>query len=438
MFELIKLGLPVVLGNLGTMVMGMVDILFVGRVNAAAIGAVGVGTSVFAWFMMFGFGLASGMEFLVSHAHGARDRERQCRYLIQGLILSFWIAVPFTGAIFALSHQLAWFGVNPEVIDGARKYTQVLSFSLFPVYFFNVLRLFLTAMGQPRPAMVLLIFGNVVNALLNYVLVLGHWGFPPLGAEGAAWATLVCRVVMMICMGLYVFSWDRKNGHPIRKFGLKYHADGMRQLWKIGLPASLQMLFEVGVFALATTLAARLTTDELAAHQVVLNIASLTFMVPLGIGSATAVRVGQAMGRGDQKGARIAGWQGYQLGVGFMAFSCLSLLIFSDSILGFFTSDVRVIELGKSILFIAALFQLSDGAQTVGTGALRGFGDTRGPMVFNLLGHWTIGVPVGAGLCFYWGLGLRGLWIGLSLGLTFVAALVLGQWVLRTREVGRV
>jgi MATE family multidrug resistance protein len=188
------------------------------------------------------------------------------------------------------------------------------------------------------------------------------------------------------------------------------------------------MSFEVGVFAAATALASRLSAQELAAHQVVLNTASMTFMVPLGISSATAVLVGQALGRNRMRQAARMGWKGLAYGIGFMAISSVSLLVFRHQILGVYTRDARVMEVGGQILLIAALFQLSDGAQTVATGALRGLGDTRTPMIVNLVGHWGIGLPVGIFLAFYRGWGLQGIWTGLSLGLTAVAVSLMWVW----------
>lgn len=429
MIELFRLALPIVLMYLGTMTMGLVDLIFVGRLNSTAIGAVGVGTSLFSWFMVIGLGLGSGMEFLVSRAHGAREAEKKHRYLVQGLWLSTAIAIPLTGILLVLSQNLAWFGINPAVIEAARDYTWVLSLSLSSIFYFNLFRLYLTAMGIAQPAVVALIAGNILNILLNYTFVFGHFGSPALGVVGSAWSTVISRAVMMLGLGFYVYRWDLKNDHFFRKLGFRFNGALMRDLIKIGTPASLQMVFEVGGFVLATTLAGRLSPEELAAHQVVLNTASMTFMVPLGVGSATAVLVGQAIGRKDQRAATRMGWKGFILGVGFMAFSCLVLLLFPDLILRTFTVDPRVIEYGKSILVIAALFQLSDGTQTVGTGALRGTGETKSSMIFNLAGHWLIGLPLGTYLGFYLGWGLRGLWIGLSAGLTVVAMLVLGRWI---------
>ncbi|NBV89614.1 MAG: hypothetical protein EBR88_08910 [Betaproteobacteria bacterium] len=196
----------------------------------------------------------------------------------------------------------------------------------------------------------------------------------------------------------------------------------------MGWPSAVQMSLEVGVFALSTGLAARFAAIDLAAHQLVLNTASVTFMVPLGISSAAAVLVGQAKGRGDAAEARRVGWRCLQIGVGFMALSCVTLLALPGPILGLYTNDPAVIGVGSSILFIAALFQLSDGAQVTGTGILRGLGDTRSSLVMNLIGHWLLGLPLGVLMGFVWGWGLRGIWIGLSIGLTAVALSLVWRW----------
>ncbi len=435
--SLFRLALPMVLTYLGTLSMGFVDILLVGNINAAAIGAVGVGSCLFSWFLVFGLGLSSGMEYLVSHSFGERNHKLQGEYLVQGVLLLLLISVPLTVLMLFISCHLELLGVNPIVLMYAKNYSIILSFSLLSAFLFNVFRLYLSALRVVCPAMMMLVVGNVSNALIGYILVLGRWGAPRLEAEGAAWATLVSRLLMMFGLGVYLFVWDRKNGNLLFRTPFRYHADRMRELIRIGMPAALQMVFEVGIFAFTTTLIARLTADELAAHQIVLNVASLTFMVPLGVSSATAILVGQALGKKDRVTAVQVGWQGFALGVGFMAVSASLFLCFSHPILNFFTHDAAVIALGKEILFIAALFQLSDGIQVVGTGALRGLGETHTSMIFNFCGHWLIGLPIGVSLCFLGGWGLKGLWVGLSLGLTAVAAAVLLRWIFRAQNILR-
>jgi MATE family multidrug resistance protein len=208
----------------------------------------------------------------------------------------------------------------------------------------------------------------------------------------------------------------------------------VQALARLGLPASLQITAEVGVFSVVTTLAGRFEPAVLAAHQIALNSAAFTFMVPLGISAAAAVRVGHALGRQDPAAARRAGWTAFGLGLAFMSTTALAFLLVPEAILRIFTSDASVLASGAALLLIAAVFQLFDGTQVVLTGALRGAGDTRTPMLANLIGYWLLGLPVGWWLCFERGLGVPGLWVGLCIGLVIVASTLLVVWAQRSRE----
>jgi MATE family multidrug resistance protein len=425
---MLSLALPVIGTYLGFMLMGVVDLVCVGRVSAQAIGAVGVGTSLFSWVMVFGIGLLAGLDYLVAYAQGASKPEDGYRALAQSLLATSALSVPMTLGLILLACRLGWLGINPDVLPHARGYLIILAWSLWPALVFNACRQYLTAKNVALPAMIILMAANLLNAAVNWVLVFGHWGAPALAERGSAYATLISRLLMMVAMAAYLVAWDRKHEGLIGRVPFGIDVAEMKRFLRLGLPSALQMVFEVGVFALSTTLAAHLAAESLAAHQIVLNIASLTFMVPLGISSATAVLVGQELGRGSRPDASRIGWRGISYGVSFMACSGLTLFFARSPILALFTSDVAVREIGARILLIAALFQLSDGTQIVTAGALRGLGDTRSPMLANLGGHWLIGLPAGLLLCFKAGYGLLGLWIGLSLGLTSVAAALIFRW----------
>ena len=207
----------------------------------------------------------------------------------------------------------------------------------------------------------------------------------------------------------------------------------MKHLLRLGLPAALQITLEMGVFATATALAGLLDAASLAGHQIALTAASVTFMVPLGVSSAGAVRVGHAVGRADRPGAAAAGWTALLIGVTFMSVAGLAFLVLPEAIVRAFSSDATVIRTGATLLVVAAFFQLFDGVQVVATGILRGLGDTRSPMLWNLVGHWMLGLPVGYGLCFVAGRGITGLWIGLCVGLISVGAVLLLIWARRVR-----
>jgi MATE family multidrug resistance protein len=267
-----------------------------------------------------------------------------------------------------------------------------------------------------------------MNGFGNWVLIFGKLGAPALGAEGAGWSTTLSRVYMMAVLGIAIVWHERRERIGLWETPLKLEPARIWRLLSLGCPAALQITLEVGVFAIATALVGRLTPVALAAHQIAMQVASLTFMVPYGMSSAGAVRVGQALGRRDPEAAEHAGWVALLLGAGFMMLAGLGLLSVPGLMMRMFTDDSAVISLGASLLLLAAVFQLFDGIQVVATGILRGTGDTRTPMVCNLIGHWLIGLPVGYGFCFLMGWSVFGLWIGLSLGLILVGAVLLGVW----------
>lgn len=434
---MLRLALPVIATYLGLMLLGMVDLLFVGRLNAESIGAVGVATSIFNWVMILGIGLLAGLDYLVAFAQGSGKPEDGHRALTQSLIATTALSVPLTISLLIFARHLEWLGIDPKVIPLARPYLEIIAPSLWPIFVFSASRQYLTAQNVALPGLYALVAGNLVNAGVNWVLVFGNWGAPSLGVNGSAWATVVSRFAMMVGMFAYHLHWDRKHHGFFGRIPFQFERERMRQFIQLGMPSAFQMLLEVGVFAFASTLAARLPAQDLAAHMIVLTIASFTFMVPLGLSSATAVLVGQALGRGDPREAREMGWRGLGLGASFMICSGMTLFLANGLILPLFTIEEAVREIAARIILIAALFQLSDGIQVVGTGALRGLGDTRSPLIANLGGHWLIGLPIGLWLCFKLGWGLTGLWTGLSLGLTMVAVSLLAVWTLRSREKAR-
>jgi MATE family multidrug resistance protein len=283
-------------------------------------------------------------------------------------------------------------------------------------------------MNCVRPITFALLIANLVNAFVNWVLIYGKLGFPAMGATGAAWATVGSRISMAGILLAAIVLRERRQRSGLRLVDRRVDWPALRRLIGLGLPASLQITLEVGVFAMAMALAGRLSAVALAAHQIALNYASTTYMVPLGVANSGAVRVGQAVGRRDPEGAWISGWTAILLGVGFMGCAASAFLIAPRGLIGFFTTDPGVLDTGASLLIVAAVFQMFDGLQGVATGALRGLGDTRTPMVMNLIGHWAIGLPAGYMACFWWGWGVQGLWIGLSAGLIFVGVALLRTW----------
>ena len=313
-------------------------------------------------------------------------------------------------------------------------YLEIVAWSALPLLLYATFRRYLQSMNVVLPVMFALVSANLINILANWILVFGHLGAPALGVNGAGWATCISRVYMATVLLATILYRNARDRSGLWSVPLKLDLARMRRLIGLGFPAAVQVTLEVGVFAAVTALAGRLAPAALAAHQVALNVASVTFMVPLGVASAGAVRVGQAVGRRDAAGASQAGWAALLLGVLFMGCAALMFLALPEPILRLFTAEPGVVATGVSLLLIAAGFQLFDGVQGVATGLLRGLGDTRTPMIWNLAGHWCLGLPMGYVLCFVVGWGVIGLWIGLSAGLILVGLVLLETWVRRARD----
>jgi len=433
----LTLALPVVAAELGWMGMGVVDTLIVSRLGSEAIGAVGLGSMVFFAVAVFGIGILLGLDTVVAQAFGAGDLDGCHRALIQGVFLALALTPPLMAIAMSSTPLLQAMGVNPSVIRETGPYIQVTSLSTLPLLIYAAYRRYLQAMGIVRPVMFALVSANIVNALGNWAFVYGKLGAPAMGVEGSAWATSVSRLYLaLVLMG---YTYWRAYREQTGLLETKWRPDWrlLKRLVLLGFPAALHVTLEVGVFAAATALTARLDASSLAAHQIVLNVSSVTFMIPFGLASAGAVRVGHAIGRNDPEAAARAGWTTLALGSLFMLAAGLTLCVFPRTILGAFSDDPRVTAVGVSLLFVVAGFQLFDGLQAVTTGNLRGAGDTHTPMACNLVAHWGIGLPIGYALCFPFRMGVFGLWLGLSVGLIAAGSVLLRVWFLKTEALNK-
>lgn len=421
----LRLAAPVIVGQVGVMLMSLVDTAVVGRLGHVAMGAVGVAGALAGLAFLTGLGLLMGLDRVASVAWGAGRRDELARALVQGLYLALAVSLPLTVALRVVADHLGALGIDPSLVPDGRAYLRAVSWSILPALLFTAARSTLQATGDTLAATAILLVANVVNLVANVAFVFGRWGAPALGAPGSGYATVCARWFMALAM----LAWAASRGLGVRRVGMRPHAAMLRELAALGGPAGVQLLFEGGIFSLVALLLAGLGAVPAAANQIVLQVSSLTFMVPLGFSVAGAVRVGHAMGREDPLGARRAGWAAISLGVGFMALSGVGLIVARGAIARVFTDDPAVIDLGRRLLVCAAVFQLFDGAQVTLSGALRGLGDTVRSMVANLVGHWGIGLPVGWALTFAWGFGAIGMWVGLAVGLAAVSLGLLRAWV---------
>jgi MATE family multidrug resistance protein len=422
------LAVPVVVAELGWMTMGMVDTLMVGGLSPAAIGAVGLGSALFMAVGVFAMGMLLGLDTLVSQGYGAGRLDECHRWFLHGVVLALAMSVPVTGGLFLVSTSSDAWGFDPIVYRLTRPYLDVVTWSAAPLLLYFAFRRYLQGMGSVRPVMIALVLANVMNVFVNWMLIYGNLGAPALGVSGAAWATVLSRVVMAGYLLVAIVRRERGLSPGLFQVPLRIEVWRFRQLLRLGVPAALQMTLEVGVFAAGSALAGRFAPTALAAHQIALNLAGFTFMVPLGIASAGAVRVGHAIGRRDGPAAARAGWTALLFGALFMLTAAAVFNAVPRTLIGAFTSDRTVIATGVSLLAVAAVFQLFDGLQGVGTGVLRGLGDTRTPMLWNLGAHWAIGLPLAYVLAFPLGYGVLGLWWGLSAGLIICGVAIVLVW----------
>ena len=425
---LFRLALPLAASQAGTQLMGLVDVAVMGRLGARELAATGIGNAVFFAFTVFGMGIVLGIDPLVAQAVGAGDRLRARRALWQGVWLAFAVSAVLTVCMLAAAAALPLLG-TPDLVDGARTFLLIRTASVVPFLLYYVIRSYLQAHGVTQPLVVSMVVANIANLGANIVLVFGGdvlpmWAgpfrlIPAMGIAGSALATLACSFLQLGIVAHAVRGIE-VNGYVDHGWG---RAEVQKAL-KVGLPIGLQMGAEVGVFALVALLAGRLGTLHLAAHQLVISLASFTFTIAVGVATAGSVRVGLAVGARDRAGARTAGHAAFVCGALVMGCSAALFALMPRAIARLVTDQENVIAFAIPLLLVAAVFQLSDGVQAVGAGVLRGAGDTRYAFYANLVGHWLIGFPTALYLGFHRHMGVVGLWWGLCVGLTAVAILL--------------
>jgi len=432
----LRLAIPLVLAELGWMSMAVVDTMMVGRLpnSAVAIAAVSLGGILVHLLAFFGGGLLFGLDTLVSQAFGAGLREDCHRSLVHGIYISLALTPVLMAPIWFFDPLLRRMGISPDVVGLAAPYAKALAWGTLPLLLYFAVRRTMQGMNMVRPIAFALITANLINAFGNWLLIYGKLGAPAMGAVGSGWSTAWSRIYLAAVLVGYLLWYDRRHRTRLLSTPIQPELARIRRLLVLGFPAAMQISLEIGVFALVTALIGRLGAVSLASHQIALNTVSLTYMVPLGISSAAAVRVGQAIGRKDPAGASAAGGSAIFFGAGFMTLGGIALLLFPRAIARIYTPDETVIHTTVLLLAAGAAFQLFDGIQTVATGALRGAGDTRTPMICHFTAYWIIGLPLGAWLCFQRGWGALGLWVGLSLALILIGIVLLFAWMRAVRK----
>ncbi|MGM4919779.1 MATE family efflux transporter [Tardiphaga sp. 813_E8_N1_3] len=435
---MLALGWPLVLTNLAQIALTTTDVIILGRVSAEALAASALGVNLYFALLIFAIGLVTATSPMMAEAigrklHAVRDVRRTFR---QGLWTALIVSVPAWIALWHAERILLLFGQEAQAAADAQSFVHMLQWGFLPALGFIVLRSFVAAVQRPLWALVVTGVTILFNAAANWVLVFGHLGFPEMGLRGSGLATTLSNIFLFAVFA-FVFAWHPKF-RRYHLFGNWWRADWPRlaKLWRIGLPIGATLAFEITVFNAAVFLMGQFGTAAIAAHAIAIQIASISFMVPMGLSQAATVRVGLAKGAVDRDGITRAGWTAFGLAVAFMASMSMLLLVAPRVLIGAFIdlsnpANAVVIDTAMSFLFCAAVFQIADGAQSVAAGMLRGLQDTRVPMIFAALGYWGFGMGLSLLFAFKLGFGGVGIWIGLAAGLAVVAPVMLWRWTRR-------
>jgi multidrug resistance protein, MATE family len=419
-----QLSYPVIIGQAGIIMMGVVDNLLVGGLGASNLAAASIANSLFILIFILGIGICTAVTPLVAISVGAR-KEQDCGTIftnghIVNIVISFILmfVTYFAADFFSVLNQPA------QVVKLAAPYTKILALSMIPVLIFQTNKQFIEGLSVMRPGMIISITANIINGMVGWILIYGKFGIPALGLNGAGIATFSSRLFMALTISLYIFYSPRFKNLNLSLRIKRINYSIIRKILALGIPSATQYFFEVGAFTFAAIMVGWLGTDQLAAHQIALNLASISFMCTLGISTAGSIRVGYGVGKGNITETRRAGFTAIMLGEGLMALFGIIFILFRNNLPAFYIKDPAVISIASSLLIIAALFQIFDGTQAVGIGILRGLTDVKGPTVITFIAYWIIGLPVGYVLGFHYGLGVQGIWIGLLFGLVASAVLL--------------
>lgn len=430
--KIIKLSYPIIIGQIGIVLMGVADVVMIGRLDATNLAAAGLANSVYFLVSIIGIGTLSAVSAMVAKAKGAGHSNDTAILFGQSIWAALALSAFISGVLLVLTFNLEWFGQSPEVTHLTKSYLHILNAGTVFMLLFTGIKQFSDGLSITKPSAVITIAGLLLNVFLNWVLIYGKFGLPRLELDGAGYATSFTRLMMALAMFVYIIRGSIYK-HWIK---IKDNQGGLfffKEIFRIGLPSGMQYFFEVGAFASAAIMIGWFGKEQLAAHQIAINLASVTYMVATGLSTGGSIAVGDAWGRKNKKDLMMSGKAALIMSILFMGGTALLFAVFNTFFVGLYIDDVLVGGMAANLLLIAALFQLSDGVQCVSLGILRGINDTKIPTVFTVIAYWVIGIPVGWVLAKYFNLGLYGIWFGLSLGLTFSAVLLSIRFIKESR-----
>ena len=433
--ETIKLAIPVSIGQLGHIMLGVVDSFMVGKLGAEPLAAASLANGLFFLILVIGIGMSVAITALVAIAKGENDFE-QCGIIVrQALLINIVFSIILTVLTYIAAQLVFYFNQQPEVATLTNSYLEILSISIIPFMLFQTYRQFNEGLSYTKPPMYIAILANFINIFGNWIFIYGNLGMPALGLDGAGYATLATRIFMGLAMMLFTIkSIKFKQYDPTLKFK-KIDLEIIKKLVNLGFPTGLMYSMEVGAFAITAIIIGWFGSIELAAHQIAINLASISYMVVLGISAASTIRVGNFYGQKKISEVKLAGFSALFLGLLFMSFTGLLFITLNNYLPTLYINDPKVIKVASSLLIIAALFQLSDGAQAVGIGILRGLTDAKIPMFITFIAYWIVGIPVGLLLGFYFHLEVIGVWLGLLVGLSIAAVSFLIRFKIKLKNI---
>lgn len=428
---------PVTVSQVGHIMVAVADSVMVGRLGSIPLAAVSLANGIFAVIMVFGIGLAFGITPLIANADGAKSHEKISPVVQAG----FWINT-FAGLILFLmvlagTYLLPYLGQDPEVVQKSTHYLRILGFSMLPFLVFFTFKQYAEGLSNTREAMYITVSVNLLNVLLNYLLIFGKWGFPALGIDGAGYATLISRVVMAFAMYVFVKKAKLFSHIPLNLKLIGVQWNQAKQILKIGIPTGLQYIFEVSAFAMAAVFIGMVSATQLAAHQIALNLASITYMAATGLAATATIRMGNQLGMKSLSGLKLALKTIIIMTIGIMGLSGIVLLIFHKSLPYFYTDEVAVTAIASTLIIVAVFFQISDGLQAVALGALRGMADVKIPTYITLAVYWGLALPGAYLFGVHWGYGALAVWYFLASGLTLSALLLLWRIKRKVKALGK-
>lgn len=433
--QTIILALPIIAGQLSQILISLADTTMVGHYESQSLAASSLANALFFTVFIVGIGITIGLTPPVASSFAAGDMKACKRYFKHGIVLYSVVGLLIFAIIYLSSFFLENMGQQPEVVRLARPYLQIIGASAFFVLIFQSIKQFMHGLSHTKEPMFIEFGEAILNVFLNYLLIFGNWGFPEMGLIGAGIATLLSRMAGCIAL-VIVFLSSSKFATYLQEMAWNvFSKSEFKYLLKLGVPIGLSMLFEMSAFAMSNVMMGWINADTLAAHQIALNIASVTFLVAQGISAATAVRTANQLGLKNTQELQMAGKAGMLINLMFMAFCMLIISIFYQSLPALYVKEVEVQKIASTLLIVAALFQLSDGLQVACMGALRGITDVRMPTLITLFAYWGIGIPLGYVLGFVFGMGAVGIWLSLFLALTAAAILLTIRFLSRSKTI---